>query len=120
MSSVLAPVPVLGNPVVFTPPETSVLKMKRITALPKLARVTPASRLDLRPAPYMVSSGIAEIDALTGGLPRGCLTEIYGPASSGRTSVLLAALAASTQRQEVCALVDATDAFNPLSAAEAG
>jgi hypothetical protein len=120
MSSLLASIPVLGNPVVFTPPETSVLKMKRITAVPKLASVTSASRLEVRPAPEMVSSGIAEIDALTGGLPRGCLTEIYGAASSGRTSVLLAALAASTQRQEVCALVDATDTLNPLSAASAG
>ena len=120
MSSLLASVPVLGNPVVFSPPETSVLKMKRITALPKLAAVTSASRLEVRPTPEMVPSGIAEIDALTGGLPRGCLTEIYGPASSGRTGVLLAALAASTQRQEVCALVDATDALNPLSAAAAG
>jgi hypothetical protein len=68
----------------------------------------------------MVSSGVREIDTLTGGLPRGCLTEVCGPASSGRTSVLLAALAAATQRQEVCALVDISDAFNPHSAAAAG
>jgi len=74
----------------------------------------------VRPTPLMVSSGVREIDALTGGLPRGCLTEICGPASSGRTSVLLAALAAATQRQEVCALVDISDAFNPHSAAAAG
>jgi len=67
----------------------------------------------------MVSAGIHAIDALTGGLPRGCLTEIFGTASSGRSSVLLAALAAATQRQEVCALVDVTDAFNPHSAAAA-
>jgi hypothetical protein len=67
----------------------------------------------------MVSTGIHAIDALTGGLPRGCLTEIFGPASSGRTSVLLAALAAATQRQEVCALVDVTNAFDPQSASVA-
>jgi hypothetical protein len=89
-------------------------------AMPKLTGVTPASRLEVRPAPQMVSSGVREIDALTGGLPRGCLTEVCGPASSGRTSVLLAALAAATQRQEVCALVDISDAFNPHSAAAAG
>jgi hypothetical protein len=76
--------------------------------------------LEVRPTPLMVSSGVREIDALTGGLPRGCLTEICGPASSGRTSVLLATLAAATQRQEVCALVDISDAFNPHSAAAAG
>jgi len=120
MSSLLASVPVLGNPVILTPRETSALTMKRITTLPKLANVTPASRLEVRPAPEMISSGIPEIDALTGGLPRGCLTEIYGDASSGRTSFLLSALAAATQRQEVCALVDATDSLNPLSAAAAG
>jgi hypothetical protein len=34
--------------------------------------------------------------------------------------VLLAALAAATQRQEVCALVDASDSFDPASAAAAG
>jgi hypothetical protein len=84
------------------------------------ARVTPASQLDIRPAPEMVSSGAPAIDALTGGLPRGCLTEICGPASSGRTTLLLAALAAATRRGEFCALVDASDALDPHSAAAAG
>jgi recombination protein RecA len=96
------------------------LVFKRLSAMPKLAGVTPASRLEVRPIPQMVSSGVREIDTLTGGLPRGCLTEVCGPASSGRTSILLAALAAATQRQEVCALVDISDAFNPHSAAAAG
>jgi hypothetical protein len=86
----------------------------------RLAGVTPASRLELRPAPDMVSSGIAALDALTGGLPRGCLTEICGPASSGRTTLLLAALAAATRRGEFCAVVDACDALDPHSLAAAG
>ena len=86
----------------------------------RLAGVTPASRLAVRPAPEMVSSGIAAMDALTGGLPRGCLTEICGPASSGRTTLLLAALAAATRRGECCVLVDASDALDPQSAAAAG
>jgi hypothetical protein len=86
----------------------------------RLAGVTPASRLAVRPMPEMVSSGIAAMDAFTGGLPRGCLTEICGPASSGRTTLLLSALAAATQRGECCALVDASDALDPQSAAAAG
>ena len=86
----------------------------------RLAGVTSASRLAVRPAPEMVSSGIAAMDALTGGLPRGCLTEICGPASSGRTTLLLAALAAATRRGECCMLVDASDALDPQSAAAAG
>jgi recombination protein RecA len=86
----------------------------------RLAGVTAASRLAVRPAPEMVSSGIAAMDALTGGLPRGCLTEICGPASSGRTTLLLAALAAATRRGECCVVVDASDALDPQSATAAG
>jgi hypothetical protein len=86
----------------------------------RLASVTPAARLSVRPAPEMVSSGIAAMDALTGGLPRGCLTEICGPASSGRTTLLLAALAAATQREEFCTVVDASDTLDPQSMAAAG
>lgn len=73
-----------------------------------------------RPVVEMAPAGVPEIDRLTGGLPRGGLTEICGPASSGRTSVLMAAMAARTRAAEVCALVDARDAFDPESAAEAG
>src|SRR5579859_7369670 len=82
--------------------------------------LTPASQLGIRPAPEMASSGISDLDALTGGLPRGCLTEICGPASSGRTTVLLAALAAATRRGEYCALIDASDALDPHSVEAAG
>jgi recombination protein RecA len=67
-----------------------------------------------------VSSGIPEIDLLTGGLPRGALTEIFGPSCSGRTSLLLAALSARTAQEESCALIDGGDAFDPHSAEAAG
>jgi hypothetical protein len=94
--------------------------LDHLAETPRLARVTAASHLEIRPAPEVVSSGIVSLDALIGGLPRGGLTEITGPDSSGRTSVLLAALAAATQRGEICALIDATDSFHPHSAAAAG
>src|SRR5258706_5667641 len=119
MSALASSAPWCGA-VVFAPKKEPALVLKRLAALPKLAGVTAASRLEVRPTPEMVSSGIREIDELSGGLPRGCLSEICGPASSRRTSVLLAALAAATRRQEVCALVDATDAFDPLSGTAAG
>ena len=67
-----------------------------------------------------VSSGIPEIDSLTGGLPRGALTEIFGPSCSGRTSLLLSALSARTAQEEACALIDGADAFDPHSAEAAG
>jgi len=71
-------------------------------------------------APLTVSTGLPALDALTGGLPRGALSEITGPASSGRTGVMLAALARATCHDETCALVDASDNFDPSSAAAAG
>jgi len=81
--------------------------------------VVPASRLERPPVPT-ISTGIAAVDELTGGLPRGSLTEICGPASSGRTSLLLAAIAELTLGKDVCALVDTSDSFDPLSAQQAG
>lgn len=71
-------------------------------------------------APEACPTGLEEVDALAGGLPQGCLTEVYGPSSSGRTSLMLAALAQSTDHGNVCALVDASDAFDPVSAAAVG
>src|SRR5580704_15391763 len=73
-----------------------------------------------RPIPELVRTGVSEVDTATGGLPRGCLTEIIGPASSGRTTLLVSILAEATARDEVCALVDAEDSFDPTSAAAAG
>src|ERR1700722_6840632 len=111
----------------FFPEKTANQSAKKIAeilahvgATSKLVAVVPASRLDARLSPEMVSGGIPQLDSLTGGLARGCLTEICGTASSGRTCVLLTALARATQRGEVCALVDASDAFDPASAAAAG
>jgi recombination protein RecA len=66
------------------------------------------------------SFNIAEIDTLTGGLPQGALTEISGPVSSGRATVLLSALASRTAHAYACALVDGRDSFDPYSAAAAG
>jgi RecA/RadA recombinase len=58
--------------------------------------------------------------ALGGGLRRGHLSEIVGPRSSGRTTVLCNVLAAATSRGEVVALIDSCDRFDPSSAADAG
>ena len=67
------------------------------------------------------ATGLTALDArLGGGFPRGQLSELVGPRSSGRTSVLLAALAAATGRGELSALVDALDMFDVESALAAG
>lgn len=73
-----------------------------------------------RRATENTSTGIDEIDLLTGGFPRGALTEIFGPACSGRTSLLVSALGMRTAQAEACALIDACDAFDPCQAEAAG
>jgi hypothetical protein len=68
-----------------------------------------------------IPTGVPAIDGLTeGGIPRGTLTEICGSESSGRTSLMFALLGRATGRGECCAWIDATGAFDPASAAEAG
>jgi hypothetical protein len=86
----------------------------------QLISVRTASRLEARAKPEMLRTGIAELDAITGGIPRGRLTEICGPASSGKTSVLVSTLATASRRSESCALIDASDSFDPQSGAAAG
>ena len=69
----------------------------------------------------ILSTGIPEVDSFAlGGLPRGALTEVFGPASSGRTSFMFSALAHATNHEEVCAVVDTNNSFDPKSAIRAG
>lgn len=83
-------------------------------------RVVSPFRFREATAPVAVPTGISALDELTGGLPRGCLTEIYGLPFSGKTSILQAALAVCTRAEEPCALVDAQDSFDPMGAQNAG
>jgi recombination protein RecA len=94
----------------------------RLTIERSLERRFPAA---LTPAPRALretaATGIAEVDAhLEGGLPIGAISELTGPASSGRTSLALAFLARRTAEGRACAWVDASDAFDPESAAASG
>src|SRR3954454_1292288 len=66
-------------------------------------------------------TGIAALDeALSGGWRQGELSEIVSARSTGRTSVLVASLAAATGRGGIVGLVDTFDRFDPLSASRAG
>ena len=93
-------------------------------ALARLLRdLGPRLRRGERPseARACLPTGFEPIDRLLGGgFPRGCLSELAGPPSSGRTSVALAALACATRAREVCAFVDAADGLDPASAEGAG
>lgn len=83
-------------------------------------RVPAPFRLREAAPPPVAPIGIAALDEFAGGLPRGGLTEIYGPPCSGKTSILHSALAARTSASEACALIDAQDAFDPVSSQASG
>jgi len=84
------------------------------------SRFGDAFKIQQKPVVETLSTGVDEIDALTGGMPRGALSELFGPASSGRTSLMFSMLAHATTHEETCALVDTSDAFAPTAAAAAG
>ncbi|ABW30438.1 recombinase RecA [Acaryochloris marina] len=68
-----------------------------------------------------ISSGALTLDlALGGGLPRGRVIEIYGPESSGKTTVALHAIAQIQKNGGVAAFVDAEHALDPVYAAALG
>ncbi len=79
--------------------------------------LTPQPRI-VRP---QLPTGIRALDDLLGGgLPAGAVTEVVGAECTGRTSLALAFLALVTQANKVCAWVDASNAFDPVSASGAG
>jgi len=98
--------------------KASVLRLQVESSL--AARVASPFQFRKRLIVETAPTGVSPIDLLVGGFPRGSLTEIYGPPCSGRTSLLVSALASRTAASEVCALVDARDAFDPHSAEAAG
>ena len=80
--------------------------------LPSLERTDPAA---------LVPSDVVALDAcLRGGLPRGQLSELSGPQSSGRMTLLLQFMAAATRRGELAALIDTCDRLDVSSVVAAG
>lgn len=69
----------------------------------------------------MIPTGALTLDmALGGGLPKGRVVEIYGPESSGKTTVALHAVAQVQQSGGIAAFVDAEHALDPIYAAALG
>ncbi len=69
-----------------------------------------------------IPTGSLTIDIAVGvgGIPRGRITEIYGPESSGKTTVCLSVVAQAQKRGGVCAFVDMEHALDPTYAERIG
>ncbi|MCF7521466.1 recombinase RecA [Neisseria sp. ZJ106] len=70
----------------------------------------------------VISTGSLGIDLAlgVGGLPRGRVVEIFGPESSGKTTLCLEAIAQCQKTGGVCAFIDAEHAFDPVYARKLG
>jgi recombination protein RecA len=70
----------------------------------------------------VISSGSLGLDLALGigGLPKGRVIEIYGPESSGKTTLALHAIAEAQKRGGVCAFIDAEHALDPTYARKLG
>lgn len=70
----------------------------------------------------VISTGSLGIDAAlgVGGLPKGRIIEIYGPESSGKTTIALHVIAQAQKLGGMCAFIDAEHAFDPLYAENLG
>ena len=69
-----------------------------------------------------VSTGSLSLDLALGigGLPKGRIIEVYGPESSGKTTLALQVLAESQKKGGICAFVDAEHALDPIYAKKLG
>ena len=69
-----------------------------------------------------ISSGSLSLDIAlgVGGLPRGRVVEIYGPESSGKTTLALHCLAEAQKKGGICAFIDAEHALDPIYARKLG
>ena len=69
-----------------------------------------------------ISTGSLSLDVALGigGLPCGRIVEIYGPESSGKTSLTLQVIAEAQKKGKTCAFVDAEHALDPIYAAKLG
>lgn len=77
---------------------------------------------DNRPPIQVISSGNTSIDIALGigGFPRGRIIEIYGPESSGKTTVALHAIAQAQKNGGIAAFIDAEHALDPDYARKLG
>ncbi|WP_262267251.1 MULTISPECIES: recombinase RecA [Microvirga] len=69
-----------------------------------------------------ISTGSLGLDIAlgVGGLPKGRIVEIYGPESSGKTTLTLHAIAEAQKKGGVCAFIDAEHALDPVYARKLG
>ncbi len=98
--------------------ETALSNIERAFGKGSVMRLGDGQALDIE----AISTGSLGLDIALGigGLPRGRVIEIYGPESSGKTTLALHCVAEAQKNGGVCAFVDAEHALDPIYAGRLG
>ena len=113
----MAPTPITNNPDKEKVLSSVLKQIERNFGKGAIMRLGDASRMKIETIP----SGALTLDlALGGGLPKGRVIEIYGPESSGKTTLALHAIAEVQKQGGVAAFVDAEHALDPAYSAALG
>ena len=67
-----------------------------------------------------IPTGVEDFDQTVGGLVHGGVCQLFGKRGSGKRSVVMSLLASFTSHNHICAVVDASNSFDPVSAKETG
>ncbi len=98
--------------------ETAMSQIEKQFGKGSIMKLGAESKLDVQ----VVSTGSLSLDLAlgVGGIPRGRITEIYGPESGGKTTLALAIVAQAQKVGGTCAFIDAEHALDPVYARALG
>ncbi|WP_034386378.1 recombinase RecA [Deinococcus sp. YIM 77859] len=98
--------------------ETAMSQIEKQFGKGSIMRLGAESKLDVQ----AVSTGSLSLDLAlgVGGIPRGRITEIYGPESGGKTTLALSVIAQAQKAGGTCAFIDAEHALDPVYARSLG
>ncbi|ALW87567.1 protein RecA [Deinococcus arenae] len=98
--------------------ETAMSQIEKAFGKGSIMKLGAESKLDVQ----AVSTGSLSLDLAlgVGGVPKGRITEIYGPESGGKTTLALSIVAQSQKAGGTCAFIDAEHALDPVYARSLG
>jgi len=98
--------------------ESALAQIERSFGKGSIMRLGSTPTLDIE----AISTGSIGLDVALGigGLPKGRIIEIYGPESSGKTTLALHVIAEEQKKAGICAFVDAEHALDPVYAKKLG
>ena len=98
--------------------ETAMSQIEKAFGKGSIMKLGAESKLDVQ----VVSTGSLSLDLAlgVGGIPRGRITEIYGPESGGKTTLALHAVANAQRNGGIAAFIDAEHALDPVYARQLG